>query len=149
MHELEPSLTQVQNRNASSNRQQTAVTRDLRRAEDKIKRHVRAYKRARQALECLKAPNEVMDTYRPILPEDLNVSGDVVEENRLGQRNDTLAWFWHIQAPNGDQGDQWMEECESSNMIAYAIDLNKKIKFTGSTGCGPRHGLIGGKKKKS
>ena len=53
--------------------------------EDKIKRHVRAYKRARQALECFKAPNEVMDTYRPILPEYLNVSGDVVEENRLGQ----------------------------------------------------------------
>ena len=41
-----------------------------------------------------------------------------------------------------------MEECESSNMIAYAIDLNENIKFTGSTGCGPRHGLIGGKKKK-
>ena len=51
--------------------------------------------------------------------------------------------------PNGDKGDQWMEECESSSMIAYAIDLNKNIKFTGSTGCRPRHGLIGGKKKKS
>jgi len=24
-----------------------------------------------------------------------------------------LAWFWHIEAPNGEQGDQWMEECES------------------------------------
>lgn len=142
-------MTQGQNTNVRSNRQQTAVTRDLRRADDKINQHVRVYKRARQALERLKAPKEVMDMYRPILPEDLNVSGDVAEEHRLGQRNEVLAWFWRIQAPSGDQGDQWMEECESSSMIAYAIGLTKDLKFTGSTGCGRRPGLIGGKKKKS
>ena len=36
--------------------------------------------------------------YKPILPEDLNLSGDVAEEHRLGQRNEVLAWFWHIEA---------------------------------------------------
>ena len=51
--------------------------------------------RARKALEYLEAGNEVMDKYRPICPQDLALSGDVVEEQRLGQRNDTLAWFWH------------------------------------------------------
>jgi len=87
--------------------------------------------------------------YKPILPEDLNLSGDVAEEHRLGQRNEVLAWFWHIEAPNGEQGDQWMEECESLSQIAYAIGPTKDLKSTGSTGCGPRPGSIGGKKKSS
>ena len=64
--------------------------RDIRSAEDKIARHMREYQRARQALEYL-AGNEVMDKYRPIHPQDLALSGDVVEEQRLVQRNDTLA----------------------------------------------------------
>jgi len=86
--------------------------RDVRRAEKKIARHIRAYQRARKALEYLEAGNEVMDKYRPIHPQDLALSGDVVEEQRLGQRNDTLAWFWCIGTMNDEQGNEWMDECE-------------------------------------
>jgi len=63
-------------------------------------------------LEYLEASNEVMDEYRPIGPEYLALSGDVVEEQRLGQRNDTLAWFWRIGTTNKEQGNEWMNECE-------------------------------------
>jgi len=86
--------------------------RDVRRAEDKISRHIRTYQRARKALEYLEASNEVMDKYRPILPQDLSLSGDVVEEQRLGQRNDTLAWFWHIGLTNDEERNEWMDECK-------------------------------------
>jgi len=86
--------------------------RDIRRAEDKFARHMRAYQRARRALEYLEAGNEVMDKYRPIHPQDLALSGNVVEEQRLGQRNDTLAWFWNIGTTNDEQGNEWMDECE-------------------------------------
>ena len=86
--------------------------RDVRRAEDKIARHIRTYQRARKALEYLEASNEVMDKYRPILPQDLALSGDVVEEQRLGQRNDTLAWFWHIGLTNDEERNEWMDECK-------------------------------------
>lgn len=75
-------------------------------------RHVRAYTRARQALLNLRAEDEVMDMYRPILAKDLSLSGDVVEEHRLGQRRDGLAWFWHIGMANEDQSNEWMDECE-------------------------------------
>jgi len=61
----------------------------------KLQTH-QAYQRARKALEYLEAGNEVMDKYRPIHPQDLALSGDVVEEQRLGQRNDTLAMVWCI-----------------------------------------------------
>lgn len=108
----------VQLRKARSNKQDTAARRDIKRAEDNVQRHFRAYRRARTALQRLKAPNEVINMYKPIFPDDLAVTADVVEENRIGQRSHTLAWFWHIRAPNGDQRDEWMEECESSNEIA-------------------------------
>ena len=63
-------------------------------------------------MEYLEAGNEVMDKYRPIHPQDLALSGDVVEEQRLGQRNDTLAWFWCIGTMNDEQGNEWIDECE-------------------------------------
>src|SRR6266481_2265338 len=106
-------LTQAQRKNASSNRQDTANWRD------------------QGALQCLNAPNKVMEIYKPILLKDLTLSGDVVEENRLGQRSDVLAWFWHIGAPNGGQRDEWMEECESSSTNAPPVDSTKGLKFTG------------------
>src|SRR5882724_5080199 len=77
--------------------------RDIWRAEDKITRRIRAYQRARRALEYLDAGNKVMDKYRPIRPQDLALSGDVVGEQRLWQRNDTLVWFWCIASINQEQ----------------------------------------------
>ena len=124
-------LTQAQWKNASSNRRDTANRRDLNRAEENVRRHFRAYRRARGALQRLNAPNKVMEIYKPILLKDLTLSGDVVEENRLGQRSDVLAWFWHIGAPNGGQRDEWMEECESSSTNAPPVDSTKDLKFTG------------------
>src|SRR5882724_5729038 len=91
--------------------------RDIRRAEDKITRHIRAYQRARKALKYLEAGNKVMDKYRPICPQDLALRGDVVEDQRLGQRNDTLAWFWHIGIINQEQGIEWMDERARSSWL--------------------------------
>jgi len=58
----------------------------------------------------LKLATEVMDSIGPIHPQDIALSGDVVEEQRLGQRNDTLAWFWCIGTMNDEQGNEWMDE---------------------------------------
>ena len=99
-------------RRARSHRENTGARRDITDAEEKIFRIHRTYQRARKALENLRAPSEVMDKYRPILLEDLKVSGDVTEEQRLGQRNDTIPWFWLIGTTNEEQGNEWMDECE-------------------------------------
>jgi hypothetical protein len=58
-----------------------------------------------------------MIRYKPILPQDLSLSGDVIEEQRTGQRNDALPWFWRMGTANGDQGNPWMDECESWSQI--------------------------------
>jgi hypothetical protein len=42
--------------------------------------------------------------------EDLKVCTDVAEESRVGQRNDTVAWFWRLDGSGDPQGDNWLKE---------------------------------------
>jgi hypothetical protein len=71
----------------------------------------RSYRQAWQAMVKLGASEETLARYQVIKTEDLKLSGDVVEENRIGQRNDKLAWFWQL---GGDDDDDWMQERKSS-----------------------------------
>jgi pimeloyl-CoA synthetase len=100
---------------ARSYKATTCAWKDVRLAQEKIRKHVRAYRRARKALEQLGASEEVLEKYKPIMQDDLRMSGDVVEENRTGQRSDALAWFWHTGDVNLDQENNWMNECMQSS----------------------------------
>jgi hypothetical protein len=75
-----------------------------------INKHARSYRHIRNAMIKLDASEATMETFKPLLDTELNVSTDVTEENRYGQRNDQLAWFWR-QGPNGASSSHgWMEE---------------------------------------
>ncbi|KAI6094266.1 hypothetical protein EV401DRAFT_1896361 [Pisolithus croceorrhizus] len=50
--------------------------------------------RARQAILRLDPDVNMAERYQEILPEDLVVSKEVTEENRVGQGTSKLAWFW-------------------------------------------------------
>jgi hypothetical protein len=52
------------------------------------------YLHARSALRRLPVDQDYLDTLKDITEADMKMSGDVTEENRFGQRSDTLAWFW-------------------------------------------------------
>jgi hypothetical protein len=85
---------------------------DIRTAKGAVRRHVRSYHRAHQALINLDANK---DQFLPIFEEDLRLSGDVLEENRIGQKSDTLAWFWRIGGGvEKEQQSEWMQECKNS-----------------------------------
>jgi hypothetical protein len=75
----------------------------------KIRRYVATYRRARAALINLGLQNMELEKFQIITPNDLKMSSDMVEENRVGQRNDKIAWFWSLGKDLGN-GD-WMEEC--------------------------------------
>jgi hypothetical protein len=70
-------------------------------------KYVGFYQHAWQALERLRADEEILG-YREV---DLKMSSEIVEENRYGQQNDTLAWFGHLGPQTDAEGDSWMEEC--------------------------------------
>ena len=65
-----------------------------------------------RALINLGADAETMSMYKVIKSTDLRVSVDIVDPSRLGQRNDSLPWFWRTGNQQHDQDDSWMEECE-------------------------------------
>jgi hypothetical protein len=99
-------------RQSSNTKGKTRAWANIRVSSMEVMRHVRSYKRARQALEALGADEAVLEKYKDIEKGDLKMSSDMVEENRVGQRNDALAWFWRLgQAETA--GDGWMEECKS------------------------------------
>jgi hypothetical protein len=92
-----------------------------------IMKHVRRYKRARRALEKLGVAHGVLEKYQDIKKEDLNMSGDILEENRVGQKNATLAWFWWL-GPQGDSvGKDWMEECEYRVGVVKIVLIKKQF----------------------
>lgn len=82
------------------------------RADKNLQDNVRGYERARKALVSLGADMQTLDQYKEIKKSDLRLSGDVVEENRFGQKSDALPWFWKLGGNDKDQDDDWMNECE-------------------------------------
>jgi hypothetical protein len=99
-------------RKAKGQKAKTRTWGAIRHADMALRECVRSYGRARRALVNLGADNETLAHYQEIRREDLKLSGDVVEENRFGQKSDALAWFWRMGDQNKEQKDNWMSECE-------------------------------------
>ena len=54
------------------------------------------YQQARNALQHLPIDLEYSAKLHNITDDDLNVAGDITDEQRFGQWSDTLPWFWCI-----------------------------------------------------
>ena len=102
---------------ANTTKKRTRAWSDIRRARHQIEKFIRCYHRARHALINLGADEETLSRYKRIEAAHLKVSGDIVEPSHLGQRNDSLAWFWTTGGHNQDQNSMWMQECESELAI--------------------------------
>lgn len=98
-------------RGASSQKEKTRSWDKASAAQQRVTVAVAIYRCARNALEVLKAGTTILDKYKVIVEQDLKISPDIVEENRIGQRSDTLAWFWRFNGPHPEQEDGWMDEC--------------------------------------
>jgi hypothetical protein len=84
---------------------------DIKVITNKTNKCVRAYRRAHKALKRLGADDATLVQYQELRTEHLKLSGDITEENRVGQRSDVMPWFWRLDGQNADQHDTWMEEC--------------------------------------
>jgi hypothetical protein len=99
-------------RTAATSHGKTRAWGDIKTITVKVNKHVRAYRRARNAMERLGADDTVLGRYQELKQEHLKLSGDITDENRYGQRNDVLPWFWRLDGQNSDQDDTWMQECK-------------------------------------
>lgn len=100
-------------RHTKNTKGKTRAWKEVNHSTLEVMRHVRRYERARRALVRLEADDGILENYQDIKREDLTMSGDILEENRVGQKNTTMAWFWRL-GPQGTGGNDWMEECECS-----------------------------------
>ena len=99
-------------RTAKTSTDKTRTWDDIKAITIKINKHVRAYRRAHKALDRLGADGTTLVRYQELRTEHLKLSGDITEENRVGQRSDVLPWFWRLDGQNADQHDTWMQECK-------------------------------------
>jgi hypothetical protein len=110
-------------RSSTSVRTDTRSKQDIRKVALKITRDVRSYHRARGSLFHLEASQDTLQKYQLIKPEELGVSKDITEENRLGQSSDILPWFWRIGGSQLEPTDLWNEECKCLN--TFSLNFSK------------------------
>lgn len=99
-------LYRTEVRNSKSQRTSLRSWQNVNKQDLLARQHKRAYDRARNALTRLDIDRDYLSTLHDITPEDMKMSGDVTEENRMGQRSSVLAWFWRLDS------DVAMEEVE-------------------------------------
>jgi hypothetical protein len=109
-------------RNARSQKKKTRSWGEVKRTDVQVQAFARTYKTARTALVQLRAGKNIMDRFQEITKKDLKMSGDIIEENRIGQRNDKMAWFWRIDGKKED--NEWMKECTSIILYGHTLYSN-------------------------
>ena len=101
-------------RNAKSQRTSLRAWATVHKRDSEARKHRNIYNHARAALIRLDCCPDFLSTLHDITEQDMKMSGDLTEENRYGQRSDTMAWFWRLD--NGlsevDQLSPRMKECE-------------------------------------
>lgn len=101
-------------RNAKSQRTTTKAWDKVNKQDDAARKYRAAYNRARNALTRLGLDQDYLKTLHNITEDDMKMSGDITEENRVGQRSDVLAWFWRLgSSPDTDENvSDGMKECQ-------------------------------------
>jgi hypothetical protein len=109
-------LFRTQVRKSRSQRTMTRAWKDVNKQDAVAQGHKRAYDHARKALKTLNVDREYVEGLKEITRDDMKMAGDVTEENRVGQRSSTLAWFWRLGgelATDETDINPRLKECES------------------------------------
>lgn len=101
---------------AKSQKTMTRAWDSINRADKQIRAAVQSYCLARTALEGLEVSSKLLDKYKVIQKRDLRMSGDIVEENRVGQRSSQLPWFWRLDNKWEEDRGEFLKECMWSSV---------------------------------
>ena len=101
--------TQV--RSANSQKKATRAWGSVHRMDNQIKEIVVMYRTARDAIGELGGAAD-LKRFQEIKRSDLKMSGDIVEENRVGQRNSVLPWFWRLDRQTKETCGNYETECK-------------------------------------
>jgi len=101
----------IEVRSAKGQRKTTRAWDSIHRADKQIKQAVAIYRRARQAIGELGGAAR-LGRFQEIKKSDLKMSGDITEENRVGQRSSILPWFWRLDRKVKEHCGSYEKECK-------------------------------------
>ena len=101
-------------RPANSQKKMTRAWGSVHRKDNQIKETVVMYRTARDAIGELGGVAD-LKRFQEIKRSDLKMSGDIVEENRVGQRNSILPWFWRLDRQTKEHAGDYEKECKYVN----------------------------------
>ena len=126
--------THVQN--VQSQRTTQRAWKDVNKEDAEARHHKQSYDSVRHALRRLQVDQEYLNNLQEITEDDMKMSGDVTEENRVGQCSSTLAWFWRLgssMAIEETEINPVLKECEPQMYSWIEVKL-MTAKFTESIG---------------
>jgi hypothetical protein len=101
--------------NAKSQKKKTRAWRSLKAVEANVSLHTQAYRIAQHGLVRLHASPAIMAKFPVLKKEDLKMSRDVIEENRVGQWSEHVSWIWRLDGGGIDKKNSaLMTESECS-----------------------------------
>ncbi|PPQ79182.1 hypothetical protein CVT26_000453 [Gymnopilus dilepis] len=86
-------------------------------ADQELKRHVRIYNQARDAILNLQAPGPTMGRYKELKSEHLVALKAVYDPNARGQGKVTLSWIWNMNVGTDSESSEYMEELYRVNWL--------------------------------
>ena len=95
-----------------SQAQKTRSRADVNKLEERQRKAARSYKEARDALFRLGPSEEIKQKYKALEKDDLKLSADILEENRIDQKNDRLPWIWRISGDRRSSTNSVLDECK-------------------------------------
>ena len=98
-------------RPANSQKKVTRAWGLVHRMDNQIKETVVMYRTARDAIGELGGAAD-LKRFQEIKKSDLKMSGDIVEENRVGQKNSVLPWFWRLDRQTKEYQGNYERECK-------------------------------------
>ena len=111
-------------RPAKGQKKTTRAWDSIHRIGDQIKQVVVTYRTARDAIKELGEATD-LERFQEIKKSDLKMSGDIVEENRVGQRSTILPWFWRLDRKVKEHCGEYEKECKCSNNKTSRLALIK------------------------
>ena len=109
---------------AKGQKKTTRAWDSVHRVDDQIREAVVTYRTARQAIGELGEAVD-LEKFQEIKKSDLKMSGDIVEENRVGQRSSVLPWFWRLDRKVKEYCGDYEKECEHKITRAFQSGAHK------------------------
>jgi hypothetical protein len=113
-------------RPANSQKKVTRAWGSVHRMDSQIKETVVMYRTARDAIGELGGAAD-LKRFQEIKRSDLKMSGDIVEENRVGQRSSVLPWFWRLDRQAKEYHGNYEKECKYSYSNSQTITYIKIV----------------------